>query len=36
MATIHIGRGGDNLGTFSVEEAREGLRTGRFLPTDLA
>jgi len=36
MATIHIGRGGTNLGTFSMEEVQEGLRTGRFLATDLA
>jgi hypothetical protein len=36
MATIHIARGGANIGTFSIEEVREGLRTGRFLPTDLA
>ncbi len=36
MATIHIARGGANLGTFSVEGVGEGLRTGRFLPTDLA
>jgi hypothetical protein len=36
MATIHIGRGGTNLGTFSIEEVQEGLRTGRFLATDLA
>lgn len=36
MATIHIARDGTNLGAFSIEEVREGLRTGRFLPTDLA
>jgi hypothetical protein len=36
MATIHIGRGGTNLGTFSIEEVQEGLRTGRFLASDLA
>jgi hypothetical protein len=36
MATIHVARGGTNIGTFSIEEIREGLRTGRFLPTDLA
>jgi hypothetical protein len=36
MATIHIGRGGTNLGTFTMEEVQEGLRTGRFLATDLA
>lgn len=36
MATIHLARDGTNLGTFSIEEVREGLRTGRFLATDLA
>ena len=36
MATIHVARAGTNLGSFSLEEIREGLRTGRFLPTDLA
>ena len=36
MATIHIARGGTSIGTFSIEEVREGLRTGQFLPTDLA
>ena len=36
MATIHIARGGASIGTFSIEEVREGLRTGQFLPTDLA
>jgi hypothetical protein len=36
MATIHIARDGTNIGTFSVEEVQEGLRTGRFLPTDMA
>src|SRR5204863_1255172 len=36
MPTIHIARGGTSIGTFSIEEVREGLRTGRFLPTDLA
>lgn len=36
MATIHVARDGTNIGTFSVEEVREGLRTGRFLPTDMA
>jgi hypothetical protein len=35
MATIHITRGTTGLGTFSEEEVREGLRTGRFIPTDL-
>jgi hypothetical protein len=36
MATIHVARAGANLGSFSLEEIQEGLRTGRFLPTDLA
>jgi hypothetical protein len=36
MATIHVAREGTNIGTFSVEEVQEGLRTGRFLPTDMA
>jgi hypothetical protein len=36
MATIHVARDGTNMGTFSIEEVQEGLRTGRFLPTDMA
>ena len=36
MATIHVARGGTNIGTFAIEEIREGLTTGRFLPTDVA
>jgi hypothetical protein len=32
---IHINRAGSNLGIFSEEDVREGLRTGRFAPTDL-
>ena len=35
MATIHITRGTTSLGTFSEEEVREGLRTGRFASNDL-
>lgn len=35
MAQIHIGRGTTNLGAFTEEEVREGLHSGRFLPTDL-
>ena len=35
MATIHVNRGATSLGTFSEEEIREGLRTGRFASTDL-
>src|ERR1700757_1932049 len=36
MAMIHVNRAGTSLGTFSEEEVREGLRSGRFLGTDLA
>src|ERR1700682_911911 len=36
MATIHVARDGTNIGTFSIEEVREGLRPGRFLATDMA
>jgi hypothetical protein len=36
MATIHINRGGTNLGTFSEEDVRSGLRTAKFLESDLA
>ncbi len=36
MATIHLARDGTNIGSFPIEEVREGLRTGRFLPTDMA
>ena len=32
---MHINRGGTNLGTFSEEEVRSGLRAGRFVGTDL-
>jgi hypothetical protein len=35
MAMIHVNRGATSLGTFSEEDVREGLRTGRFSPTDL-
>ena len=35
MANIHINRGGTTLGVFPEEEVREGLRTERFIPTDL-
>jgi hypothetical protein len=35
MAMIHVNRDTTNLGTFSEEEVREGLRTGRFVPTDI-
>jgi hypothetical protein len=36
MAMIHVNRGAESLGVFSEEDVREGLRTGRFAPTDLA
>jgi len=32
---IHVNRGATSLGVFSEEEVREGLRTGRFAPTDI-
>ena len=32
---INIGRNGQQLGSFSEDEVREGLRSGTFLPTDL-
>jgi hypothetical protein len=35
MAMIHISRGATSLGALPEEEVREGLRTGRFAPTDL-
>ena len=35
MATFHINRSGTNLGTFSEDEVREGLRSGKFIGTDL-
>jgi hypothetical protein len=35
MAMIHVNRGAASLGAFSEEEVREGLRTGRFVPTDI-
>lgn len=36
MAMIHVNRGATSLGTFTEEEVGEGLRTGRFVSTDLA
>ena len=33
---IHLARDGANLGSFSEAEVQEGLKTGRFRPTDLA
>jgi hypothetical protein len=35
MAMIHVNRGATSLGVFSEEEVREGLRAGRFVPTDI-
>jgi hypothetical protein len=35
MATFHINRSGTSLGTFSEEDVRTGLQSGRFLGTDL-
>ena len=35
MANIHINRSGTALGVFPEEEVREGLKTARFIPTDL-
>src|SRR5882724_5991564 len=35
MAMIHVNRGATSLGAFSDQEVREGLRTGRFVPTDI-
>ncbi len=35
MATYHINRGGTSLGTYSEDDVRAGLRSGRFLSTDL-
>lgn len=35
MAMIHVSRGATSLGAFPEEQVREGLRGGRFAPTDL-
>jgi hypothetical protein len=35
MAMIHVARDAAKLGEFSLEEIREGLRTGQFRPSDL-
>src|SRR6266581_998020 len=35
MAMINANRGATSLGVFSEEEVREGLRTGRFAPSDI-
>jgi hypothetical protein len=34
MAMIHVNRGATSLGAFPEEQVREGIRAGRFLPTD--
>jgi hypothetical protein len=36
MAMIHINRNRENLGKFQEQDVSDGLRSGRFLPTDLA
>jgi len=36
MGKIHVNRNRQNLGEFSPQEVADGLRSGRFLPTDLA
>lgn len=36
MATIHVNRAGTSVGTFTEDEIREGLRSGRFAGNDLA
>lgn len=36
MALIHINRNRENLGTFDDQDVADGLRSGRFLATDLA
>jgi hypothetical protein len=35
MAMIHVSRGASTLGVFSEDEVREGLRSGRFMASDL-
>src|SRR3982074_2108059 len=35
MAMIHVNRAGTSLGVFAEEDVREGLRTGRFVGSDL-
>src|SRR5438128_447271 len=35
MAMIHVNRGATSLGAFPEEQVREGLRAGRFIPSDL-
>src|SRR5216683_3268123 len=35
MAMIHVNRGATSLGAFPEEQVREGIRAGRFVPSDL-
>ena len=35
MAMVHVSRGATTFGAFSEEQVREGLRTGRFIASDL-
>jgi hypothetical protein len=35
MAMIHVNRGATSLGAFPEDQVREGIRAGRFLPSDL-
>src|ERR1700719_1643605 len=35
MAMIHVNRGATSLGAFPEEQVRDGIRAGRFLPSDL-
>src|SRR5205085_11479230 len=35
MAMIHVNRGATSLGAFPEEQVREGIRSGRFLASDL-
>jgi hypothetical protein len=36
MAMIHINRDSENIGKFNDQDVADGLKSGRFLPTDLA
>ena len=36
MALIHINRDSENIGKFNDQDVADGLKSGRFLPTDLA
>ena len=35
MVMIHVNRGATSLGSFPEDQVREGIRSGRFLPSDL-